>query len=48
MLKMNSKEERKNEKRHEKRRETYDGGGLGRGTWWIFHVASDKECSSAA
>lgn len=26
---------------------TYDGG-LGNGTWWIFQVATERECSSAA
>lgn len=31
-----------------KNNKTYDGGGLGNGTWCIFHVASDNECSSAA
>jgi len=28
-------------------RGTYEGG-LGKGTWCIFHVATDMECSSAA
>lgn len=27
---------------------TYDGGGEGNGTWWIFHVAVLIEASSAA
>jgi hypothetical protein len=36
------------QKKNTQNKISYDGGGEGNGTWCIFHVASDSECSSAA